>query len=168
MFPIIAPNRWSSNRVFARRQSPRRYTLRVLRVGTLPCREVTIQFRHVLEDCHAGQRFHDLKDLLDLGLQIDERGLTAPFLEHLAGRGKHPKPGTADEFQLRQVEHDVLDGSTQHRRQLAFEVRRGGRVEAANKFHGDGAGALTADVFLDLNFEWHSNDWFLCNQYVCR
>jgi hypothetical protein len=87
---------------------------------------------------------------------VDERRLAAALLERLAGRGKNAEARAADEFQVRQVEHDVLDRAAQHRRELLFKFWRRGRVETAGKTDGDDPRALAADVFLNLDVEWHN------------
>ena len=83
--------------------------LLLLRMRTLARSQITIQFVNVFENGHTRKSFNDLENFPNLRLQMDERGLATPFFELLAGRGKNAQPRAADEFQLRQVEHEVLD-----------------------------------------------------------
>ena len=76
-------------------------------------------------------------------------------LELFARHLKHAQAGAADELQLGQVEHEIFDRTGQHGRELALQFGRGGGVETAGEFYGDGASVLGADALLDLDFEWH-------------
>ena len=117
--------------------------------------QIPVQFGDVFKNRHAGQRLDDFKDLLDLRLKMNERRLPSAFFELFAGVRKHPETGAADKLQVSKVEDDFFDLTGHDRSELAFQVWRGGGVEAAGESDGDGASGLAADVLLDLDFEWH-------------
>jgi len=62
-------------------------------------------------------------------IKMGEGGLTTAFLQLFVHHRKHPEPGAADEFQLGQIEHDILDRAGQHGRKFAFQLGRGGSVK---------------------------------------
>src|SRR5437867_898345 len=79
-------------------------SLPVLDARALAGRQITIHLGQIFEHGHAWQGFDDLENLLDLRLQMNERGLAAAFFECLARCGEHAQPRAANEPQLRQVE----------------------------------------------------------------
>src|SRR5262245_16158011 len=87
---------------------------------------------------------------------MHKRRLAAACFEGLARGREHAQAGAADEFQLRQVKDQVLDLTPENGRQLALEVRGGGRIEAAAEFHCDRPRPLPADAVLELDFKWHN------------
>jgi hypothetical protein len=77
--------------------------------------------------------------------------LPAAWKAHL----KYAQTRAANELQLRKVEHDVLDLTAEHRRELAFEIRRSRSVETAGEFYGCSGNVLSGLGF-DVDFEWHT------------
>ena len=113
----------------------------------LPGSEVFVEFCDAPKDGNSRKGFHDFKHLLDLRLQVDERHLLSLLLHKLAGSGEDPKAGAADEIQFREIKDQVLDLRIERRGELRFELRGGGGVEAAAKFHSQRGGlALDFDV----------------------
>src|SRR5215471_15777545 len=55
--------------------------LNLVLMRALPRRQITVQFRDVLEDGDARQRSYYVKDLPNLRLQVHERDLAATLLE---------------------------------------------------------------------------------------
>ena len=126
------------------------------RVIALEQRQITIQFRSILEYRDPRQHSDDLEDHFNLGLQIHKRGLPASFLERFAGRGENPHPGAAKKLQLRQIKDDVLDRSEQRGFKLMFQF--GGRdgIKAAGKVKDEDGSAFVAVGADHFDFEWHT------------
>jgi hypothetical protein len=114
--------------------------------------EVTVQFRHILENRDTGEGLNDLEDLFDLGLHVDEGSLAAALAELFARSGKDAQTGAADELQFGQIEDQIGDLTGEDRGELTFEVGGSGGVEAAVEFDGGGGGG---GLFY-VNFEWHT------------
>ena len=62
---------------------------------------------------------------------------------------------TADEFEVGQVENQIVEGSGKDRGHLALQIRCCGSVEAASEFDGDHACMTRIRVLLDLNVQGH-------------
>ncbi len=119
----------------------------VLCVRALTRCEIAVQLREIFEYRDAGKRLNDGEHFLDLRLHIDERCVAAARRHLFAGDREHAQAGAADKLQLGQVEHHIVDGSGEARRQLPVKVRRSRRIEAAGEFKGDGARVLRAGAF---------------------
>src|ERR1019366_5781313 len=92
--------------------------LLVVLMRALARRQVPIQLGHILEDRHARKRLDNLENLLDLGLHMDERSLTAALLDLFARHGKDPQAGAADKLELGQIKYELFDLTGQHGREL--------------------------------------------------
>jgi hypothetical protein len=133
--------------------------------------QVTVQLSHILENRNAGKGFYNIKDLLDLGLHIHERGLAAAFFELLARGREYPESSAADELQLSQVKNEVFCALGHYRGELAFQVRRSGGIQAAGELQRDSPRLDDGNIFHDLDFKWHITLRFLvCSILVllCR
>src|SRR3954470_9879538 len=125
-------------------------------VGTWSCGQVTIQCLQVFEHTNAGQRLNNGENLLDLGLHIEERGMAAAARNDLFARDlEEAQSSTADEFEVGQVEYQIVEGSGKDRGHLALQIRCCGGVEAASEFDGDHACMTRICVLLDLNVQGH-------------
>jgi hypothetical protein len=69
-----------------------------LLIRALAGSKVSIQLGNVFEHRHAREGFHDVENLLDLRLHVDERNLTAALLQLFTAVGKDTQSCAADEF----------------------------------------------------------------------
>ncbi len=123
----------------------------------LPRGEVTVHLGQIFEDRHAGKRLHDIEHLLDLRLQMDKRGLTAPLFQVFASHRENTQAGAADEFQLLEVEYDVPNVSAQQWSEMTLQLWRSGSIQTPRELDGGSAGGVRTKVLKDLNFKWHMN-----------
>lgn len=131
-------------------------------VGSLAGSEIAVHFGCGLENGHTWKRFNNLKNLFDLWLEVYESGVAAPFLYLPARRRKYPEAGAADEFEIGEVENQILDSPGQHGGELPLEFRGRSGVEAAREVYGRAGYDGIATVPLDVYFECHILCHFLC------
>lgn len=125
--------------------------------------EIAVHFGCGLENGHAWQRFDDLKNLFDLWLQVHERSVATSFLNLPARCRKNPQAGAADEFEVGEVENQILDSPGQNGGELPFQFRCGSGVETATEVHSSAGYGRIATVLLDVYFECHILFRFLVN-----
>src|SRR5437879_2875752 len=121
---------------------------------TLARGQITIQFGDVFENGDTWKGFDDFEYLLNLRLQMQERGLATALFELFASGRENSQPCAADEYQLREVKHKFFNACLrrQERRQMTLQFGSGGSVETAVQF--DGGGRVGRDeAILDLDFE---------------
>jgi len=121
-------------------------------MSVLPRRQVTVEFGNTLEHRYTRQGLHDLEDLLDLGLHVNEGCLAAVGFCDFARIGKDSQASTTDKLEAGQVKDEVFDGLVQEWRELGLQFRGGSRVEAPGEFYRDRSFVLRGDVLLDLDF----------------